>query len=158
MHMIWIPKELKYTEIIGNRMKTISISLSSGFNYKFDKVSCDYDLKCGDCLIYNNVINNKIEGFTQRCNNMSHTVVFKSDNNDEKYGYLLNIYLKFDKNNITPVKKVVELENYYHTYECALKALENEQCNRNWNYKSFKYTWKGDENILKKLVKNGLNL
>ena len=118
----------KYTEIIGNRMKTISISLSSGFNYKFDKVSCDYDLKCGDCLIYNNVINNKIEGFTQRCNNMSHIVVFKSDNNDEKYGYLLNIYLReFDKNNITPVKKVEELENYYHTYESAMKALENEQ-------------------------------
>ena len=149
----------KYTEIIGNRMKTISISLSSGFNYKFDKVSCDYDLKCGDCLIYNNVINNKIEGFTQRCNNMSHTVVFKSDNNDEKYGYILNIYLReFDKNNITPVKKVEELENYYHTYECALKALEKEECNRNWNYKSFKYTWKGDEKYFKEIGKKWAQL
>ena len=75
----------QYTNKLGQRIKTITLFLSDGFDYEYNKLN--YTVKCnkGTLLYYDN-----IENTQQRDDMLSHRVV----NNSEDDGYLINIYVR----------------------------------------------------------------
>ena len=96
----------KYTQRLGQRLQTISISLSDDLTFKFDKIAKEVKMTTGTMIYYNNIVNTE-----QRDNLMNHTLI----NSSGKDQYLLNIYVrKYDEaKNVNPLVKslVDESEN-----------------------------------------------
>ena len=149
----------KYMMKIGNRLKTIVIPLTDNIIYKFDKLDLSIELGCGNIILYKNLNDNT----SQRCAVMNHTVT----NNTKDYVYLMNIYIReYDQDGNDSINKimetgkaVVEKENHHETYKMVLNMLEKGTCGRTWKgFKSFKYTWKGDEKYFKMVGKEWIEL
>ena len=161
----------KHTEKLGQRLQTISISLSEAINFKFDGIQRNLDMTTGTILFYDNVTTSE-----QRDQSLQHTVTNRSSEN----GYLLNIYVrKYDaRKNINPQFKELEAvtteniqitmkdtepEDPIQTYNEVLTLFEEKKVTENWpGHKSFKYFFKGEfnyfnESVLKfnEIVKSG---
>jgi prolyl 4-hydroxylase len=160
----------KYTATLGQRFKTVSISLSNSIYYKFNKMNCEYEIDKGTMLYYYNIVNTR-----QRDDSMSHIVENKLD----EPVYILNIYIRerdlqgnilFDENikdqdtSVFNMENNVQLEikekeNYTETYHQVLKMFENKEITRTWNsYKEFSYIFKGDFNNVTDYVLKFKNL
>lgn len=150
-------KGKKYTNVLGQRIYTISIALSNNILVKFPNINRSSLLNTGDIIIYNNV--HSIDG--DRNPNLERTIINNNDNN----GYIANIYIRQKtKNGETIVghiqeKKnvglqIVELENYMDTLNDVMKKFKQDEITQRWNgYESFKYNFKGDFNKFKNYIK-----
>lgn len=162
----------KYTQRLGQRLQTISISLSDDLTFKFDKIAKEIKLTTGTMIYYNNIVNTE-----QRDSLMNHTLI----NSSGKDQYLLNIYVrKYDEaKNVNPLvkslvdetenikmqlneippKPPVEEEDYMDTYKTVLTKFENKEVTVNWpGFKSFKYFFKGKFDEFNEYVLNFKNL
>lgn len=154
-------KGRKYTEKLGQRVRTITICLGETIHYDFEKHSYKIIMNKGSILCYNNTEN------TNQCDkSMSHRV----ENVGEADGYLCNMYMreKDDNGNNNPLFQLTTLnqiqtsetstssklsENYIDTYKSVLSSFKENKIARNWTgYKSFKYGFKGDFEYFKNCV------
>ena len=156
----------KHIKILGQRFKTITLSLTDNIEYKFDKLKSIIVCRTGTLIIYDNVNDTR-----QRDFDMTHTIVNTNNENDV---YLLNIYIreldrkggynnkythlkndpsvnvkeniKLECNEVSNVKKE-NTEDYMETYRTVLKMFEDGTIkDKKWkSYKSFTF---GQFNVL----------
>lgn len=146
----------KYTNILGQRLYTVTIALSDNVIIDFQNIYSTVTLNSGDILIYNNVLSNT----NIRNPKLIRTIINK--NNGRNNGYIANIYIREknkDGSNISIINKcnidmsIRELENYSETLNVVINKLKNEENYKNWNgFKSFTFNFKGNQTTFKKYI------
>lgn len=153
----------QYTSKLGQRLKTVVISLTGDLIYNFDTLKHTVHLEQGKMIMYDNVCSSR-----QRDSEMNHTIT----NNSGKDAVIVNIYIRELNHNkelntvfsfldcpsanveenikleVNPLQrltngKATNIEDYMQTYENVLDMFQKQEVTRSWNsYKSFSYNYK----------------
>tara|TARA_Y100000992_G_scaffold66097_1_gene40826 strand:+ start:4147 stop:6189 length:2043 start_codon:yes stop_codon:yes gene_type:complete len=151
----------QFIERLGQRFKTIVISLSDTIFYNFNKIKTEVEMKKGTLILYDNVLNSR-----QRDETMIHSIT----NNLDKDVCLINIYIRekditgrlntifnFKENTLKEsiTLDIKEKEDYINTYHHVLNLFKEQKISKHWNsYKSFTYILKGDfDNVCDYILK-----
>ena len=141
-------KGKKYTNVLGQRLYTVSLALSDNMVVDFLKEKTSILLNNGDVLIYNNIQVNSYD----RNPNLERTII----NNNSNDGYIANIYIRHKTKegktfvNIQPNQEnlefqVKELENYMDTLDTVMSQFKHDKITQQWRgFESFKYNFKGN--------------
>ncbi len=154
-------KGRKYTDRLGQRVKTITICLSESLRYEFDRLNMSVICHKGTLICYDNVVET-----TQRDVDISHRIINSSQNDC----YLVNLYVREkDKNgnvnqsynlkhpileeNITLETKEISDEIYVDTLSHVLKLFSEGKVSVNWRgHNSFNYSFRGDFDYFKDCI------
>ena len=147
----------KYTNILGQRLYTVSLALSDNIVIDFPNDKTTTVLNNGDILVYNNVQINS----SNRNPNLERTII----NNNSSDGYIANIYIRHKtKNGKTLIDieskqenielQITKLENYIDTFNTVMNQFKNDKVTQEWNgFESFKYNFKGNFDKFKDYIK-----
>lgn len=154
-------KGQKYTKTLGQRLYTVSISLTDNIQIEFPTLNSNHILNKGDIMAYLNVKEHSID----RKQDLERTIL----NNNIKDGYIANVYIR-QKNKkgdclsewndliLTTSEpniklEISEIENYMETFETVMNDFRNSKIGMSWGgYKSFKYNFKGCFDTFKEYI------
>jgi len=150
-------KGKKYTNVLGQRLYTVSLALSDNMVIDFPNDKTTTVLNNGDVLVYNNVQGNS----SDRNSSLERTII----NNNNSDGYIANVYIRHKtKNGKTFIDieskqenlelQITELENYMDTLDTVMSKFKDDKVTQRWSgFESFKYNFKGNFEKFKDNIK-----
>ena len=143
----------KYTKTLGQRIFTITLSLTDNLTINFPNINSSFNFNQGDLLLYKNVMNNSMN----RDSDLQRSIIC-----NKGIGFIANIYIRCNNKTGETLTELgentgetsnTELENYMSTLDNVLNKFYKNEITQNWGgLKSFKYNFKGDFYTFKKYI------